>query len=95
MAVDKPSQPAKPAIARHQASAPTNTSSGRRATDRKHRRQHKPAGQKCHRQEENHIAESVRQRTNGGIFQVRLESEKQNDEQILQHQNAQRDPPDE
>ncbi len=60
-----------------------------------YRRQHKPAGHKRDGHEQQHLAQGQRQQPDRGIFQVRLEGEEQDDEQVLQHQHAQCDAPDE
>ena len=91
IAVDKPSQPANPAMAKHHASAPTSTSSGRRATTLK-------TGGSTNRLARN-ATDSSRMTlpsawTSGptaGFFKFGWMRQKQDHRDVLQHQHAERD----
>ncbi len=57
----------------------------------KNGRQHKPAGEEGHGEQQQDTPERLDQRQEGGILQIGLHGEKQNNGDILQHQNAQGD----
>ena len=91
IAVDKPSQAGK---SRHGKTPRERADQHqfRQAGDQfENRRQHEPARQERHRQQQDDVAQRLGQRPEGGIFQVRLERQKQDHRDVLQHEHAQRD----